>query len=410
MRKNLRPRVAFLFVALLIASLVSHGPYVEMAGIILLCVCCLIAKSTRNELCSERTLTSFVAIVSIISSFYLYFLIAPNPAGAPALEKSANNNYLFMILVAIFVLCLRSLIITRLNDVTAAFRALVIFNNVILLVQTVTLIFADRYIDLVQPVTGEASRYLNYGSINPIFAYRPTGLYGEPSTFSAAVGVMAIGYVLLCRAQGLQPSKCLIALTIISMFVTQSTAAVIQSGILIAAVLLMWKGSVKVWVLALIALPVIISPGITTAYIDSFFMKLDATSGIRLALLDYIYNLRQGWDFWIGFGPFSVENKLYHMAQGDPNMQVASLNDSGLLHFFVIQFGILGLVFPAWIFVRMRKDLTSVLFFAVIMTSKLSYMYPVLFLGLLPLVMRLPESDKVQNAGLGDARGSGSEC
>jgi hypothetical protein len=119
-------------------------------------------------------------------------------------------------------------------------------------------------------------------------------------------------------------------------------------------------------------------------------MKMDDSSGIRLALLDYIYHTRTGWDLLLGFGPFSLENPLYRMANPEGQFQVASLNDAGLLHYFVVQFGLVGLAFPVVIFIRMRKDVTSILFFAVLVSSKLSYTFPVLFFGLLPMLMRLP--------------------
>ncbi|CAD6524705.1 hypothetical protein LMG28140_01669 [Paraburkholderia metrosideri] len=385
------PRVGFIFLALLIASVMSYGPYVMMVGILLLAAICISMSSTRACLFNKRNACIAFASIAVISCFYLYALIVPHPQGAAPLEKSLTNNYLFLILVVIFLFSFRALFHTHLKDVTDVLGALLVFNAVILLIQTVMLAVTHQYIDLVHPVTGVESRYRNYANLNPFFAYRPTGLFVEPSEFSAAIDAMAIGYVILSRALGRRPNNHVIGLTILCMLITQSTAAIIQSGILLLAVVLLQRPKTKLWFLACIALALIASPGLLMRYTDSFVLKYDATSGIRLALLDYIYHARQGWDYWIGFGPFSVEASLYTMATSDPDAPVASLNDAGLLNYFVVQFGIIGLAVPACMFLRMRKNLTTVLFFAALMTSKLSYTYPALYYGLLPLLIVLPE-------------------
>jgi hypothetical protein len=267
---------------------------------------------------------------------------------------------------------------------------LIVINDLILLLQTVSLAVANKYIDFVEPVTGEASRFHNYENFNPVFAYRPTGLYVEPSTFSASVGAMAIGYVILCRARGRQANLWPLLLTIAAMLITQSTAATIQCLVLMFAVLLMQKRSVQIWGAIFCAVLMLAAPALLSVYFGNFITKMDESSGIRLMLLEYIYHTRSGWDLLFGYGPFTLEEPLYHMANPGGEFQVASLNDAGLLHYFVVRFGLIGLAIPAAMFIRMRKDLSSILFFAVLLSSKLSYAFPVLYLGLLPLLMRLP--------------------
>jgi hypothetical protein len=258
------------------------------------------------------------------------------------------------------------------------------------------LLATKHYVDFVEPVTGEKSRYLNYASVNPIFSYRPTGLYVEPSTYSAAVGAMAVGYILLCRAKGIRPAKMPVILAIVSMLVTQSAAAVIQAIILLVAVVLVQSRNIRMWWVTALALLLIASPGVIAAYFDSFMLKFNTDSGIRYALVQYVFELRHGWDFVFGYGPFGLENKLYRLADdGVGTPTVASLNDAGLLNFFLVKFGMAGFLIPIGIFWSMRKDVAGILFFAMLMSVKLSYMNPVLYFGLLPLVLRLREPYKM---------------
>jgi hypothetical protein len=383
-------RLTFLFSALLLSSLVSHGPYVQMAGILLLCGFCLCLESTRTEMVKPVSLLWMIVALLVITSCFLYFIFFPAPNGAPELEKSAFNNYLFLVLVTFFVMCVCALMVRQLSDLIFALAGLIVVNDLILLVQTACLIATNTYIDLVEPVTGEPSRFHNYESLNPVFAYRPTGLFVEPSTFSAVVAVMTVGYVLLCRARASAPRALPLVLTLVAMLVTQSTAATVQCGVLLIAVLWTQKKSTRVLAGVIGVIVLMASPSLLQAYFDSFAMKMDETSAIRLGLLNYIYHVRSGWDWLVGYGPFTLEGSLYHLANPNGGLQVASLNDAGLFHYFVVRFGILGLAIPALIFVRMRKDVAHVLFFALIMSLKLSYTSPVLFLGLLPLLMRLP--------------------
>jgi hypothetical protein len=382
-------RYSFLFVTLLLSSLVSHGAYVQMAGILLLCVYCLCWTNTRAMLLERTNVLRIVAALIVITACYLYFLLFPAPNGAPELEKSAFNNYVFLILVMCFVACLGTLIVKRLSELTIVLAALLVFNDLILFLQTALLLVSNTYIDFVQPVTDEASRYHNYADLNPVFAYRPTGLFVEPSTFSAVVASMAVGYILLSRARQQEPHALPIFLTLLAMLITQSTAAIVQCVVLLIVMVAQWR-SARVITAVVCVVALVASPTLLHAYFNSFTLKMDATSAIRFQLLDFVYSSRTGWDWLLGYGPFTLENSLYHLANPDGGLQVASLNDAGLLQYFVVRFGIAGLLIPAWMFFRIRKDIAHVLLFGLVMSLKLSYAEPAVFFGLLPLLMRLP--------------------
>jgi len=384
-------RFSFLFVALLLSTLASHGAYVQMAGTLLVGAYCLCMPDTRKTLFDRVNVLRVLSALIVITACFLYYLFFPAPNGAPELEKSAFNNYLFLVLVTVFVACLCSLVLKRLSELTLVLAALLVFNDLILFAQTACLIVTKSYIDFVEPVTGEPSRFHNYENLNPVFAYRPTGLFVEPSTFSAVVATMTVGYVLLSRAQQREPHALPVFLTLFAMLITQSTAATVQCVVLLLAVLVTTqRKSVRVLIVGVCLLALLALPSVMLTYFDSFAMKMDETSGIRLQLLDYVYSFRTGWDWMLGYGPFTLEAPLYHLANPNGGMQIASLNDAGLLQYFVVRFGMVGLLIPAWMFLRIRKDIPHVLFFALIMSLKLSYSEPVIFLGLLPLLMRLP--------------------
>jgi hypothetical protein len=383
-------RFPILFIALLLSSLVSHGAYVQMAGILLLCAYCIGTHSTRAELLGHRNLMLAAAVLAIITGFFLYYLLFPVANGAPDLEKSAFNNYAFLVLVTLFVLCFHALVVATPDELSASLVGLIVLNTVVQFAQTASLIATNTYIDFVEPVTGEPSRFHNYEGLNPVFAYRPTGLFIEPSTFGAVIASLTIGYVVLGKVRQREAHFFPVLLAIVAMLITQSTAAIVQCALLIFAILLVKGKSARVMIIILCVAALLAAPSFFEAYFNSFAMKMDESSAIRLELLDYIYNVRTGWDWLLGYGPFTLESSLYHLAKPGGGVHVASLNDAGLIQYFVVRFGVLGLIVPALMFMKMRKDLPHVLFFVVIMSLKLNYSEPALFFGLLPLLMRLP--------------------
>ncbi|MFL9922558.1 hypothetical protein PQR75_46555 [Paraburkholderia fungorum] len=385
----------FLFVALLLCSLTSHGPYVVMAGILLLCACCLTTSDARELLFSQRYMIFVWLSAAITTACFLWYLAVLHSNTSQELETSATNNFIFLLLVVMFLAAFTALIETRLDEVAGIVSTLLVLHCAALILQTVVLIATKQYIDLVKPITGEASRYHNFQTVNPMFAFRPTGLYVEPSTFGAAVAAMAVGYILLSRARGRMPSLPPVALAVVAMLITQSAAAIVQAGVLIVAVMITHGRRAKAWVAVVLALLAVASPGLISAYLDSFLLKFNADSGLRFGLLSYLFDQRQGWDFLFGYGPFSLEYDLYNLAAGNGRTNVASLNDSGLLAFFIVKFGVAGLAIPAAILLRIRKDVGTVCLFGLLMTTKLSYMMPVLYFGLLPLIMRLGAPPRV---------------
>jgi hypothetical protein len=382
---------SLLFIALLLCSLTSHGPYVVMTGILFLFTLCLSDAKAREMLFDQRCVVLLSIAATLVTACYFWYLAVPHANTARELEKSATNNFIFFLLDLVFLASFAALIAARVGEVAIIVSRLLVLNCAALLLQTVTLLVSGQYIDFLKPITGEASRYLNYASVNPVFLFRPTGLYVEPSTFAAAAGAMAVGYILLSRAAGKAPALLPVALTMLCMLITQSAAAVVQSVVLVAAVMMTHSRRTRAWAAGFIVFIALASPGLIAAYVNSFMLKFNADSGLRFQLLSYVYELRHGWDYLFGYGPFSVEYDLFSLSEpkGDLGPAIASLNDAGLLNFFVVQFGIVGLAFPVLMFLRMRKNIANLFFFGLLMSAKLSYTAPILYFGLLPLMLRL---------------------
>src|ERR1700745_3642085 len=91
-RSGLTLRV-FLFIALLVCSLTSHGPYVVMTGILLLCACCLHVPDAREKLFSPRYVTFVSMSAAIIAACFLWYLAVPHANASLDLEKSGTNNF-----------------------------------------------------------------------------------------------------------------------------------------------------------------------------------------------------------------------------------------------------------------------------------------------------------------------------
>lgn len=377
-----------IFVGTFVASLYSHGPYIEMAGMLIIIMYVGLRTLQLGKLRASSVQLA-AAWLCIISAFFTYFVFSGDLSIAKAHRESAFTNYIFMCVLVVFVASLRSLLYFEPSTMRMVLRWIILANCFAIFAQTAWLVVFGSYIDLVQPITGEASRYLNYEGLNPFFSYRPTGFFTEPSNASAVILVLLIGYLLTVTRLNEKPSRIVMTLCVVAMLATQSTAGVIQAIALIGVLFLAQGRRGRFAMSILLAVGFAAGSTLVAAYFGSFMEKWGESSEIRFALLNYIYGERTGLDFIFGHGPFGYEQTLFDMAQLEQS-QTASVNDAGLLNFLVVQFGICGLLIVAAIFVKMKKSLATALMLGVIMSTKLSYMYPVLYCGLLPLVMREP--------------------
>lgn len=397
-----RPPRLLIFIltaGLFISSLFTHGPLIELLGMVMTFLYCVALNSSRRDLLNPSTAAQIFWAFAVVTAFFLWFIMSARSDVPAEAQEAAPNNYRFFLIFVIYVFSLKSLLKKLPNHVVIALKYVIVLHDIILLVQTAVMMATGYFLDFVSPFTGEESRYQINDTLNPIFSFRPTGMFLEPSHFSATLCVIAIGYIVLCETLGHRSSKAVLFLTAFCIFVTQSTAGVVQGLLLLASIVLLQSRSGRVWTLLAALIGVVGFSGILIQYFDSFFMKFHETADIRVELLNYIYNTRTGWDFIAGFGPFGIDSALWRMATVGKDAQVASLNDAGLMNYFVVQFGVVGLIIPILMFIRVEKNLTYILFLSLLLTTKLSYVHPVLYFGLLPLLMARKHSSGRTPAG-----------
>ena len=86
---------------------------------------------------------------------------------------------------------------------------------------------------------------------------------------------------------------------------------------------------------------------------------------------------RDGLAFLMGYGPFGVEGELLYGAIDTAGKRVvASLNDSGMLVFLLINFGLLGMVFYGFLLYKNTVGLISLFVFVLATLTKISLFYP----------------------------------
>ncbi|WP_272515412.1 hypothetical protein [Providencia sp. PROV214] len=251
------------------------------------------------------------------------------------------------------------------------------------MLQLVTVYVTDYYIDFIEPITGETSRYTNYilgGALSGILKYRVTGLYVEPSTYASAITC------LIASALALNINRKLINIAAITLLLNFSTIGIILFFLVLISI---YFRKIKVIHASIAAIAIIVACIIYSDtlfyFIDDFIYKLENTSGSRFKLIEYIYFDTDGHLNFFGSGFFNIPSELYaKIKSGDHS--VAALNDAGLFNFIYLKFGILSII-PICYFFYKIKGVSLKLLFACILISKISFMYPVLYLALIPSLM-----------------------
>ncbi|MBK5065934.1 hypothetical protein [Paraburkholderia domus] len=374
----------FLPVMTLIVFIMSlKGTKIERVGSLIFIGICLYSPGIWRRNFSRAKFNFVLSAAAVITAMFVYSLCNLYANAPLAVDDAALSNYSFMILAIVLCLMLSGYFDENPRFSVDIFKCLIAIHCGALILQLCVLLAGGKYIDLVQPFTGEASRYHARDSVNPVFAYRPTGWYPEPSDFTGYVGCFFVGYLALCRASATKISLKLSLVVIFCMLATQSTAGVFQALLLSASLISLRSKWTLVWGALIAVILGIAGSAFLFDYFSSFSARFSETSGLRQSLLDYIYIKRTGVGFLFGPGPFSMEPELWRLSTSD---EIASLNDAGLLNFLVISFGLSGWLIFGVLLALVRRDLCSILGLVMLMTSKLSYIFPPLYLGLVPLL------------------------
>lgn len=371
-----------LLIAIFLLSLLNHTPYVYIPAVFLLVFYMAslhdVTKISNGEMIATLTYFLFILFSSI------YFLTISIDV-SDASRNSFTNNLLFSFILFIIVFSIYRICKSEkgMLDLKFSISFILILHVSIFMLQLVTVYVTGYYIDFVEPVTGEASRYINYilgGALSGVLKYRATGLYVEPSTYASAMTCV------IASAVALNVNRKIINIAIITLLLNFSTIGIILFFFVSISI---YFNKIKL-IHASIAAIAIIVMGIIYSdtlfyFIDDFIYKVENTSGSRFKLLDYIYFDTHGNLNLFGSGFFNIPSELYaKITYGD--YSVAALNDAGLFNFIYLKFGILSIIPICYLFYKINR-VSSKLLFACILISKISFMFPVLYLALIPSLM-----------------------
>ena len=207
--------------------------------------------------------------------------------------------------------------------------------------QFITVYTSGYYPDLLEPFTGEASRF-NWGLSVPIIGqtYRPTGFFNEPSTY------LSIVFSLLCLKFYISRELSLINKAVLaSLFLSLSFASVAAATAFLIIINLKGHSIYKYLPITLVVIA-LASPLVIDLYTARSSGNYDAI-GIRFQLI-YVVFTQNIFDLLMGNGPVGVPSALAYLYKSDSiswtKEGFAAINDNGLGLFIIIKFGLLGLL------------------------------------------------------------------
>ncbi|WP_455814387.1 hypothetical protein [Pseudomonas graminis] len=290
--------------------------------------------------------------------------------------KNNIDNYNFVIFVAstifkifccytIFELCRGNLAL-----LVKVISAVIIIHVAMFVLQTIVVYGTGYYIDVLEPVTGEAQRYEGLFSL-PVIGniYRATGFFIEPSTYATYVlWLLAIRIMINGKVN---KSDLYIAGTTV---ITLSLAAIVY-GLMFFLVLFQFS-KIKIRTKLLCYTVFSFLPFI---FISIFDARLNALNGsgesLRYNLLNYVFSQDLG-TILLGNGVMGLPDEVAALSNTNDlwRLGFAALNDNGLWLFLIIKVGLLGLFSVIFAVMCLVKDMTSKMLFLVLMLTKINFL------------------------------------
>lgn len=324
-------------------SLVNYDIYIWSVGLILIWLF-LIAEKIKIR---KKVMAGSFILFLLLSIAALRFQLLLIDDVLPLYINAFWGNYWGLALCILTWLFIRSITLSNKRMLLADTVAPLLWVHVSsFFIQFITFLSSGKYLDFVEPITGEASRYQSFlGTSNiAIGSIRPTGLLVEPSTYFYVVLALSSLLVIL---KGFKRNKILLILTIVSMYLSFSTAAVIIASLFI--LFLLFSSRIRkryIISIVIVSMALLVFGGgvLIVKLYGSQQEKFDQTSGIRLNLLTAVLNRDINTSI-LAFGPFAIDKNITYAStriQARDNT-VASLNDSGILVFMWVEFGYFGI-------------------------------------------------------------------
>lgn len=273
--------------------------------------------------------------------------------------------------IVIFYACNKS------RDKIYDILGLILYANVFLFwLQFIIVYSTGYYIDVMEPITGQAQKYISGFSLPLIGpAYRPTGFYSEPSSFSGFLIAL-----LLCRVHLSKRFSTIDNVTAITMIASLSSASFVF-GVLFLNISIFF--SIKSW----ISKAFLVSLSFLLALIGYFLsaIRADATDNLILTLRQEMFRIGYSQDTFsliFGNGIFGLPSEIAGwLSSGSlSDGGIVAVNDLGLWFFVFLKFGIVGLsLFIVFIF-KLTSQWKVRLIFMIFLLTKISYLHPTFLL------------------------------
>lgn len=364
--KNHCSRIQYfvLVISLFIFSLENHGNgrlLVLLPFLLYLCLHLLYIKCSLTVFKSYLKLVFLVTILTVASYFRLF-----------EYKENMNNypNSMFY-LTTLFKLSIVYLIVNILYEkqdllVSVVNKVLIIHVSLFYL-QFLSIYGLGYYIDMLQPFTGEVSRYTWNVSI-PILGdtYRPTGFFNEPSTYLGILfPLLALKYAMTNKLNLVDK------LVISSFFIGLSFASIAIASSFLVIINFKDKKTLRYSPLIFMVF-IFIFPFVLDMFLERVSGNYDAV-GIRTNLINLIFD-QNIVEILFGNGPVGVPTQLEYLYNSELSWTLegfSSMNANGLIFFILIKFGLIGVVSIISFFIFKLKDKISLLVMLLILLTKI---------------------------------------
>lgn len=386
-------RKTLTFTALFLLSTLSHTFIPWLAASLLLFSIQLLTRDSKQAIIYYCKWFYFG--LAIIVLYGIKFLTIDEDVDIYFLDAFINKFiYLCVILfsgIAIYVEVNR-------NNLLKFLPLLISIHVIIFYIQFITYYATGYYLDFVYPITGEESRYKFFETSNTYSGIiRATGFYVEPSTYTGAISCLFGAYLVLIK----RTFNILTIFTLLSMFLSLATSGIIIAS-LFTLYLLICNSSGKTFLLTLIfcvLAAVVFGVWFDTImeYLNLQIDKFERGAGARTGLLPFVLG-REGLDVFIGKGPFYFEKEILYKLPITGDGTIVTINDSGLVIFLMLQFGILGAaLFLCWLFFQLKLK-GGVWIYLIVGLSKIAIYHPVFIFYLILTVGNQNFKRKPSNA------------
>ncbi|MBW7470447.1 hypothetical protein [Marinobacter sp. F4218] len=366
---------SLLFLSFFSLILINHTIYAWSLGLGLLLIFIIIYRVPISKKASVQGFIFFTLILVSALRFQVFLIDDALPIFSDAFLGKVSG----LVLCVLIFVALRSLLASKeRRSVFRLLKPLLTFHVSVFYLQFFTYFLSGYYIDFLTPFTGDTSRYLSFdSSLGGVGSFRPTGFFAEPSNYFMCV--LALLSLILVH-EGFEKNKKLFTVSLLSMYLSFSTAAVIIATLFLGYYLYVQRLKIRTYIgIAFVSMIIFIfnASTIETLY-QSQVDKADRSSASRFKLIELVLERENPINIIFGGGIFLVDSKIYDSATSkDFGSKAAAINDSGLIVFMWIQFGYMGFFIFLYFCMKEREAGRHRLsLFLLLSLTKISLFYP----------------------------------